>query len=267
MRGRLALCVVLLWGGLQAPAQEAVPPDSGAAKAATGLLTIQSDVDSAFVLVDSIKVGRTPLSLRDVQPGFHRLKIVHPDMTNWLTGSLVDSIQVRPGEEKVLRYRFGKRYLILSVPSGAEVFIEDSLTGSTPYLFASQDTSVIPSITLKKTGYDSAKVDLSDARRGIQTVTLKKLWSTEQGADDPDETGVTQKHNTFPIILAGAVTVGFGAAAAYFKIRADDQNDQFLTDPGSGSRSRVQTYDTASAICLTAAEVGFVFLSYLLLTE
>src|SRR5512140_501827 len=134
MRGILLLSFVLSWGVLRAEAQEATPADSGTTKGLTGQLSIQADVDSAVVFVDSVRVGETPLVVRDIQPGFHRLKIVHPDVTNWLPGSIRDSLQLRPGEEKSLRYTFGRRYLILSVPSGAEVLVGDSASGSTPYL-------------------------------------------------------------------------------------------------------------------------------------
>lgn len=267
MREVLMLLIVLSWGGFRAQAQEGAPADSGAAWSRVAQLTIQADVDSSVVFIDSVKVGETPLVVRNVQPGFHRLKIVHPDVTNWLTGGIRDSLQVEPGEEKVLRYTFGRRYLILSIPSDAEVLLGDSASGSTPFLLSLSVTDSLPSITLRKAGYDSAKVDLSGARRGMQTVSLKKLWTPDQREDDAAETQVTEKHGTFRVFLAGAATVGFGAAAAYFKIQADNKNDQYLLDGNSSSRSQIRVYDTASAICLSLAEVGFGFLTYFLLTE
>ncbi len=267
MRGIPILSALLLWGVLQAPAQDAVPADSGAAKGITAQLNIQADVDSAVVFLDSMKIGETPLVVRDIRPGFHRLRIVHPDVTNWLTGSIRDSLQIQPGEEKVLRYTFGRRFLILSVPSGAEVLIDDSASGSTPYLISFAGTDSLPSISLRREGYDSAKVDLSEARRGILTVALKKLWSPDQRGGELEETVVTENHGTFRVYLAGAITVGFGAAAAYFKIQADDRNAQYVTNLSSSSASQIRVYDTASAICLVFAEVGFGFLTYFLLTE
>lgn len=267
MRAIVILSVILSWGILRAQAQVAVPADSGAAKRLTGQLTIQADVDSAVVFVDSLRVGETPLVVRDIQPGFHYLKVVHPDVTNWLTGSIRDSLQVQPGEEKVLRYTFGRRFLILSIPSGAEVLVGDSAAGSTPFLLTLSAADSMPSITLRKAGYDSTKVDLSEARRGMQTVALKKLWIPDQRGEDLEETEVTQKHGTFRVYLAGVATVGFGAAAAYFKIQADDKNDQYLLDGNASVRSQIHQYDTASAICLSLAEIGFGFLTYFLLTE
>jgi hypothetical protein len=263
MRGTLALCVVLLWSGLQAPAQDAAPSDSAAGKS----ITIQTDVDSAIVFIDSLNMGQTPLVVKDMQPGFHRLKIVHPDVTNWLTGSILDSVQIHPGEERVLRYSFGRRYLLLSIPSGADVFIEDSLSGSTPFLVTFQGKDSIPSITLKKPGYETANANLSESRRGVATVTLKKLWGPDSGLEQSEEMSSEQKSGTLRVYLAGAVAVGFGAAAAYFKIQADDRNDQYLANQASSGRSQIRVYDTASAICLTFAEVGFGFFTYLLLAE
>jgi len=267
MKGFAILCAVLFWGVLQAPAQDIVPPDSGSVSATTAQLNIQSDVDSAIVFIDSARVGQTPLVARGVKAGFHRLKIVHPDLTNWLTNSILDSLEVQPGEEKVLRYSFGKRYLILSVPSGAQLFIGDSLGGSTPYLLSMHEKDSLPSITLKRAGYDSALVDLSEAQRGLVTVSLKKIWTADQRGDESEQIEYGESHGTFRVYLAGAITVGFGAAAAYFKIQADDQNSRYLQDFSSASQSQVHVYDTAAAISLCLAEVGFGFFAYYLLAE
>jgi hypothetical protein len=267
MRGVLILSVVIFWGGLQTSAQDPVRPDSSATTSLIGQLTIQADVDSSLVFIDSVRMGQTPLVVNALRPGFHRLKIVHPDVTNWLTSNIVDSVEILPGEEKVLRYSFGKRYLVLSVPSGAEVFIGDSLSGATPYLLSFQGTDSLSSVRLKKIGYDSAMVDLSEAHRGMVTVVLKKTWKADLRGGEPDEVELVQKPRTFPVYLAGAITVGFGAAAAYFKIQADDRNGRYLQDFSSASRSQIQIYDTAAAICLCFAEAGFGFLSYYLLTD
>lgn len=267
MRGILPLGLALFWTVFQAAAQVITAPDTSAGRLGAGRITIQTDVDSALVLVDSVKMGVTPLVLGDIQPGFHRLKIVHPDMTNWLTGSIVDSLRLQPGEEKVLRYSFGKRYLVLSVPSGAEIFTGDSLQGTTPFLLSLSGGDSLAPIMLKRPGYDSAQVNFSDARRGVVTVALNKLWSPGQREEESDESEVTQKHGTLPVLVAGAATVGFGAAAAYFKIQADSKNEQYLLSLDPSLHSKTRTYDTAAGICLTLAEVGFGFLTYFLLTE
>jgi hypothetical protein len=267
MKGVLVLSLLLFLTVFRAPAQEAARPDSGSESGTTGQLAIQADVDSALVIIDSVKVGQSPLVVKDLKPGFHRLKIVHPDVTNWLTSSILDSVQLQPGEEKTLRYTFGRRYLILSVPSGADVIIGDSLAGPTPFLLTLPSSDSFPAITLRRAGYDSALVDLSRAQRGTQTIALKKVWSPDQRGEEVDESGVGQGSETFRVYLAGAITVGFGAAAAYFKIQADERNTQYLESYSSSSLSQVHVYDTASAICLVFAEVGFGFLTYYLLAE
>lgn len=267
MKRMKALSIVLLWSGLQALAQEPLPSDSGAARRVTGQLTVEADVDSAIVFVDSVRMGPTPLILRDMEPGSHQIRVVHPDLTNWLTGSIIDTVEVHSGEERVLRYAFGQRFLILSVPSGAEVFIGDSSGGPTPLLLSMQGSDSLRSITLRKPGYDTALVDLSEARRGLATVALQKRWGEDPEGDETTEIAIDQKQSALRIYLAGAVTVGFGTAAAYFKIQADRRNEQYLANMTPSGQSQVRVYDTASAICLVFAEVGFGFLTYFLLAE
>lgn len=237
------------------------------AQEATGVLSIQTDVDSAVVFLDSAKVGATPLLLRDVGPGFHRLKVVHPDVGNWLTGSITDSVEIKAGEEKSLRYVFERRFLVLSIPSGADVVIRDSVRGSTPYLLSLGGEEALPLITLRRPGYDTTEVTLSDAARGVKTVSLKKHWHPEPGEEAQEELATGDEGSSFHIYLAGAATVLAGAAAAYFKIQADNKNNEYLQNPTSSLRSETRRLDTASALCLTASQVGFGLLAYFLLAE
>jgi len=267
VREILTLCGLLAWGVLQAPAQYAGGADSTAGMSGTGQISIRTDVDSAIVFLDSARVGLTPLVIRDVRPGVHRLKIVHPDFTNWLTGNIVDSVRILPDEKKDLQYGFGRRYLILSVPSGADLMIGDSLVGSTPYLLTMSGADSLPAVKLRKPGYDTARVDLSEARRGIATAAMVRLPNAGVPEDQLEEEVPGQDHGTFRLYMAGAITVGFGVAAAYFKVQADERYDQYLSDFTSASRSQVRVYDTASALCLVVAEAGFGMLTYLLLAE
>ncbi|RPH34788.1 hypothetical protein EHM92_07415 [bacterium] len=96
---------------------------------------------------------------------------------------------------------------------------------------------------------------------------MEQLWGQNVTGEEYEGATLEQKHGTLRIYLAGAITVGFGAAAAYFKIQADNRNEQLLANLPSSSRAQVRSYDTASAVCLVIAEAGFGFLTYFLLTE
>jgi hypothetical protein len=267
MKIMLTVCGVFVWGALQAPAQYAGSVDSAAMNGATGRLTVRTDIDSALVFLDTSRVGLTPLVIEDVQPGIHRLKVVHPDVTNWLTGSIVDSIQIHAGEEKTFQYDFSRRYLILSVPSGADLMVDDSLYGTTPFLLTLSGNDSVRALTLREPGYEAGRVDLSGARRGIVTVALKRLPGAPLSEEVLEEEAPGANHGAWRLYAAGSITVGFGAAAAYFKIKADNRYDEYLSNSTGASRSQVQAYDTASAICLVVAEAGFCMLSYFLLAR
>jgi hypothetical protein len=267
MRKIAVLCAMAFWTIMPVSAQEVLSPDSNAAQDSAGILTIQSDVDSAVVFLDSTRVGVTPLVLRDVRPGMYSLKVVHPDLGNWLTGSITDSVEIGPGEEKSLRYAFERRFLVLSIPSGAEVVVQDSVRGLTPYLMKLGEQEALPRITLRKPGYDTAEVTLSDAPRGVKTVSLEKRWQPESGEETPNELASGDEGGALHIYLTGAATVLAGAAAAYFKIQADNKNSEYLRNLDPSLRSETRRLDTASALCLTASQVGFGLLAYFLLAE
>jgi hypothetical protein len=95
------------------------------ADSAHALLTIETGVDTAIVFLDSAVAGRTPLTLA-ASPGLHLLRLVHSDVTSWLTGSIADTVFLARGEERKIRYRFERRFMVVTVPAGASVSIGDS---------------------------------------------------------------------------------------------------------------------------------------------
>lgn len=75
-----------------------------------GSLSVESTPPDAEIYVDGKASGKTPAVLKDVPPGTRRIKLVHPDRSDW-----EDQVDVKPGlqaEVKVL------------LPGGARLIVE-----------------------------------------------------------------------------------------------------------------------------------------------
>jgi hypothetical protein len=76
-----------------------------------------------------------------------------------------------------------------------------------------------------------------------------------------------QNSRSLEIWASGGLSVVAGIAAAYFKISADEKNDNYLLTGNSALRDERKRLDTASGIAFAVMQVGFAIFSYLLLSE
>jgi hypothetical protein len=232
-----------------------------------GPITIEASIDSAVVIIDSVRTGITPLTIGSLTPGLHHISLVHPDVENWLTGNIRDSFVVNAGETRTLRYVFTPWYIISSNPFGADVVIGDSFAGSTPFVLKTMGPLGGSGISIRKAGYEATDLSLADANRGAVGVSLKKIWRDREENQslltDSDETD----SDHLRLYITGAATILSGAAAAFFKVQADERYDLYLKTGDPGLLQKTNRLDTASAIALGATQVGLALCAYFLLSE
>jgi hypothetical protein len=94
---------------------------------APGSLRIVSDPPGATVHLDGITVGETPLIIAKVTPGTRTLRI---SMSRFV--SVTRKIEVISGRETAVEVALGGRLHIVSIPSGAQVFVDGERMGVTP---------------------------------------------------------------------------------------------------------------------------------------
>jgi hypothetical protein len=231
-------------------------------------LTIQANIDSALVTVDGVRVGFTPLTVDSLGAGKHILRLQQPDLLNWFATDITDTIQSPPaGESRILHYTFDRRAFIISQPFGAEVYLGDSLCGTTPLLMARQQLPTHPIISVRKVGYDTVTADLMNANRGVISLLLSPRWQRETGNGLVLDESESSSSKSFRLYVTGASAVLSGIAAAYLKVKADDR---FLDYTNTGDPSLLaQTHrlDTASGIALGITQVCFGIFTYFLLSE
>jgi len=226
-------------------------------------ITVRSIPDNAAVIVDSLDAGRTPLTIDSLAAGLHRLRLIHPDMANWLTIPLEDTVRLSPGEHRTLQYTFEQARSIISLPSGAEVLIGDSVVGTTPLTFLPGQIPAGSTVTLRKNGFSRASADFSLATRGVLSVTL----SPERGMPSQIEEDLAPGPWSGRLVIPGALAVLSGGLAAYCKIKADNHQMAYLATGDLSERAKRDRLDNQAAGFLVGMELSLGFFITILLTQ
>jgi len=92
-----------------------------------GSLRVTSDPPGATAYLDGIDLGETPLTIAKVTPGNRRIRVSMSGFT-----SMTRKIEVISGEETAVEMALGGQLRILSIPSEAQVFIDEEYAGITP---------------------------------------------------------------------------------------------------------------------------------------
>jgi hypothetical protein len=153
--------------------------------------------------------------------------------------------------------------MVTSSPSGAEVFQGDSLLGTTPLLVPTGRVSPGALLRLRKRGYNAAIANMGQGQRGILSVPL---MASNDPTTEPDQSLLPQTApSSLRLYLSGGGAVVAGAAAAYFKVKADNRNGDYLATGNPMMASDRDRFDTASGVFLAAAEVSIgLFMAFLL---
>lgn len=258
----LAACIAVTRPAECAPADSTAP--------ALSSLTLQTGTDTAWVFIDSFRAGRTPLTVDSLRGGRHAVRLVHSDLSSWLTGSIDDTVLLAPGEHRTLRYAFERRVMIVTDPSGAIVSMGDSIAGTTPLVLVSRSTGAggLPSsVTVERKGYEKTVIVLPGGESGIARAALQKIWQSEP-FESPLMIESGSADRTGPrLYIAGGVTVAAGVAAAYLKIKADGKNALFRDTGDPALQRATHRLDTSAAFALLATQIGFACFTYFLLSD
>ena len=230
-------------------------------------LTIRTGTDSASVYLDSVRAGRTPLTIDALRGGSHVIRLVQEDTTSWLTGSITDTVYLSPGESRTLRYAFERRVMVVTDPSGALVYIGDSAAGTTPLMLTSGARSLPSDVSVVRSGYDRTIVPLPGSGSGVARAVLHKMWQSEPPESPFMSESGSSERTGLRLYVAGGLTVAAGAAAAYFKIKADGRNELYQASGNPAFRDETRRLDVSAAIALVATQIGFAFFTYYLLSD
>jgi hypothetical protein len=229
----------------------------------SGSVEIRTGITGVRVYADSQYLGATPLPAAGVAEGMHIFRYVPPDAGRWLSSAVIETLMIRPGDRLVRTVDFPPLYHITTEPYGATVRRNGIPVGETPV-----DLQVSPSkdlITVARPGYEEAAVAFTGEERTVH-ILLRPTGETMADQQSIYLSGERTK-NSFPILVTTGATVLTGAAAAFFKIRADNYYDDYTRTGNQESLSQVHRLDVASGLSLAASELSLLTLAYFLLAR
>ncbi|MBI5471492.1 MAG: PEGA domain-containing protein [Ignavibacteriae bacterium] len=257
----VALCVLLFAAAYgQQDADSVSTADSSRSATVATAVIIETNVEGARVFWDGDSVGVTPLTI-NVEPGRHFVRIIPPDVQNWLSDIVEDSIEVEPQTHRSLTYNLNPKVLLLSTPSGAQVLAGDSVIGVTPLVVSTSR----PSVRLKLQGFEEDSLEIANTDQRIISTHLKKTWNED--AEDISLNASDERRSPLRIYMAGAATLIAGSAAAYFKVKADNTYSDYQQTGDPGMLSKTDRLDAAAGIALAATQLSLGLFTYFILTE
>ncbi|HYQ87120.1 MAG TPA: PEGA domain-containing protein [Bacteroidota bacterium] len=240
------------------------PADTTAtAPAQAPTLEVRTERPGVRVYADTACLGTTPLAPVTISEGLHIIHYVPPDTHSWLNPAVIETVTAHAGEHLVRTVTIPFIYHVTSEPYGATVRRSGSVLGLTPLDL--RTASPLALVTVSKEGYQEASIPLTGDQREVHVL----LHPSEGGSPAQPTAYLSgeQSKSALPIYITTGATVLTGAAAAYFKIKADNYYDDYRRTGDEGKLSQVRRLDVASGITLAASELSLFTLTYFLLSR
>ncbi len=231
-------------------------------------LNVTSDPAGAVVFLGATLLGATPLSipLDDSLTGGRGvivLKIVGGDPRRWFVPVLTDSVRIPWGGSEgetdfapiARHYDLPIALRLTSDPPGAEVFLGDSLLGTTPLL--TMVPRSVSRLNLSKDGFEPQSAML---QAGMADYRIELVPQGPPGIDSRSPLSIEAGKTYAPVLIAAGSAVVAGAAAAWLKNLADRSYDEYRSTGDGATLDRVRRYDIFSGISLAVAEISLGYL-------
>ena len=152
---------------------------------------------------------------------------------------------------------------ISSIPQNAEVYLEDTLAGFTPYRFSPELNP--SSLKLKLTGYNES-VFIPDSYPFNKTIVLIPVSGKRLSplVEENKSTEFKTKRKIVPVVLFSALTAGAVISSYYFKKIANDNYDEYVLNHNQSSLDKTKKYDLISGISIGFFQAGLAGLLYYL---
>lgn len=208
-------------------------------------IKIKSDLNNIRIFInDSLEFYNTYEI--ELEEGNYLISISE-DSNRWDAKLYTESFYLNNCETKSINIRFLDEILIDSNPQDAKVLDGDELLGYTPLILSQR----INRIKLSKQGYFDREVEVNN---NISAINVSLEISGQKPKENFFDKPVAK-------ILFGSMIV-FGATSAYYKIKADNNFDDYLKTGELKYKERTEQYDMISGITLGLTQINFGYLIY-----
>ncbi len=203
-----------------------------------------------FIIVDGKLLGRDSVRIT-LSKGTHIIAI-KKNIYEWDGNTILDTITVKGcNQPRRVRYNLPGISYINSNPQDAAVYNFKKLIGYTPALISKN----LIDISLKKKNFFPKQIDSLSPVVNVKLIPEEFHQNKEEFTQTP----------WFKVLLLSAA--GFGATAAYFKLKADKRFDKYKETKESVFLNQTDKFDLYSGIALSALEINIGVLIYYFLFD
>ncbi|MGE5810118.1 MAG: hypothetical protein ACM339_01350 [Ignavibacteria bacterium] len=211
-------------------------------------LSVETDINQALIFINGNIAGRGELDSA-VEKGKYVI-IVKENTDEWNAKVYIDTLLAYECREYSLNYKFNSRIYLKTEPQDVYVYRSDSLFGHTP-IFINRSDFIGNSFELRKPGYDNKVISLGD----IENSSIVKLnYSGKEYGESFYEKDIFK-------VLVGSIII-LGGTTAYFKLKADEEFDNYQSNGSLRSLYNTRRYDLISGISFAALQINFGVLIY-----
>jgi hypothetical protein len=213
-------------------------------------IAVSTDLATCGIYINQDLVGNGNAAI-ELEPGRYILTVTR-EPKGWDSQSYLDTLNIDSCIDTTISFSFNKQVYLNTDPQDVDVYQDSLLIGHTP-LFLPLNA---PAVHLKKSGYESINI----VPGHLQSNRIIKL----------NFTGVKRgesffEKNIFKVLVGGIVALG--GVTAYFKLKADDNFDQYQMTGDNYYLDRTHKFDLISGVTFGALQVGLGFLIYHFLSE
>lgn len=230
-------------------------------------ISIDSSPQLSWVRIDSVLVGRTPLTDIEVEAGSHLIHVAPPKGGVWNYEDKYVEVVVAENQDTTLNIQFDKPIFVNSIPYGAHLRRDHEYIGITP-LYVPFESNAGASFQILKEGYEPYPFVLDKPEPIIAKLKQKEGY-TEQEKKKPRFFGLMPRKNVKSKFTLLALTVAAHWTSFYLKNVADQKYDDYLrtADPQLMNKywDETKKYDRLSEISLAVSYVALTGLIYLVI--
>lgn len=250
---------------------------SARAQAPTGYLSVSSDPSAQPVYVDSVLIGQTPITSHALSAGRHRIRIEHPNRSDWYARDYQGDIVIEANETLTVDVPFSGTLHILSEPFNAEVYIMEGMgdteyfAGTTPLRLPNLDRGLYR-IAVRLPGYQDAveQVVVTDTSRtlSVELTAIGPVRLNDPGFVPKKSTGRLHR-------ILGYTTLGLGAVFSGLALHSNRQADRAYgrylntADPAALERAfqSAARHDERTSKYVIGAQLNFAATFYFFITH